>query len=223
MSEWWTYSPSDFLLFSARVYYRLFELHNQALWPAQILMLVLGLAILWLMLRPMRNGNRFVFAALGALWIWIAWSFFLERYGTINWASVYIAPLFALQGLAMIWFGAVRGRLAFAETPRSPELISSALFTFALVVYPLLAPLFGRSWTGAEIFGIAPDPTAAATLAVLANVRQTQIWLMVVPMLWCALTGEILHLLDASDFFVAPTLAFAAVAVVVSRRVSSRA
>ena len=28
MSEWWTYRPSDFLLFSARTYWRLFELHN---------------------------------------------------------------------------------------------------------------------------------------------------------------------------------------------------
>ena len=34
MSEWWSYSPSDFLLFSARTYYRLFEIHNAALWPA---------------------------------------------------------------------------------------------------------------------------------------------------------------------------------------------
>jgi hypothetical protein len=30
MSEWWTYTLSDFLLFSPRVYYRLFELHNRA-------------------------------------------------------------------------------------------------------------------------------------------------------------------------------------------------
>jgi len=36
MSEWWTYRPEDFLLFSPRVYWRLFELHNEALWPAQI-------------------------------------------------------------------------------------------------------------------------------------------------------------------------------------------
>ena len=33
MSEWWTYTLSDFLLFSPRTYYRLFELHHRALWP----------------------------------------------------------------------------------------------------------------------------------------------------------------------------------------------
>ena len=35
MPEWWTYSLSDFLMFSPRTYYRLFELHNAAIWPAQ--------------------------------------------------------------------------------------------------------------------------------------------------------------------------------------------
>ena len=36
MPEWWTYSPSDFLMFSARTYYRLVELHNRRLWPAHL-------------------------------------------------------------------------------------------------------------------------------------------------------------------------------------------
>ena len=31
--EWWSYASRDFLLFSPRVYWRMFELHNEALWP----------------------------------------------------------------------------------------------------------------------------------------------------------------------------------------------
>ena len=45
MSEWWTYTLSDFLLFSPRTYYRLFEIYNAAIWPAQIVALGLGLAM----------------------------------------------------------------------------------------------------------------------------------------------------------------------------------
>lgn len=33
--------------------------------------------------------------------------------------------------------------------------------------WPLLAPLSGRPWVQAEVIGLAPDPTATATLAVL--------------------------------------------------------
>ena len=51
MSEWWTYSLSSFLLFSARTYYRLFELYNLDVWPLQIVTLALGLVILVLVWR----------------------------------------------------------------------------------------------------------------------------------------------------------------------------
>ena len=67
MSEWWTYRFSDFVLFSPRVYYRLFELHNQALWPSQLLTVALGLAILFVLLRPARGRHRSVPMLLGAL------------------------------------------------------------------------------------------------------------------------------------------------------------
>jgi hypothetical protein len=36
MPEWWTYTLSDFLLFSPRAYYRLIERHNAAVWPWQL-------------------------------------------------------------------------------------------------------------------------------------------------------------------------------------------
>jgi hypothetical protein len=51
MSEWWTYRPEDFLLFSPRVYWRMFELHNTALWPLHVLALAAGLIIVLLVAR----------------------------------------------------------------------------------------------------------------------------------------------------------------------------
>ena len=57
---WWSYRPEDLLMFSTRVYARLFELHNQALWPAQLLALVLGAVALVLLLRPGSRGTRLV-------------------------------------------------------------------------------------------------------------------------------------------------------------------
>jgi len=46
MQEWWSYRPGDFLLFSPRTYWRLFQLANEALWPLQIPVLLIGDAIL---------------------------------------------------------------------------------------------------------------------------------------------------------------------------------
>jgi hypothetical protein len=84
MSEWWTYSLSDFLLFSPRTYYRLFELYNLAVWPWHVLAIVLGLAVLVLWLRRGAWQGRSVAVILAACWLFVAWAYLLARYDTIT-------------------------------------------------------------------------------------------------------------------------------------------
>lgn len=210
MSEWWTYTLSDFLLFSPRVYYRLFELHNRALWPAQFATIVLGFAILAAAIYPSRFRERAAFGVLGALWIWVAWSFFWERYASINWAAAYVTPAFALQGFALIAL-ALTGRIAFSPRQGLAWDAGALLLAVALVGYPFLAVgnnlSFARDgadiWRAAEVFGIAPDPTAVATLATLALANASARWLLfLVPAAWCLVTSATLWALDAPGFFV---------------------
>ena len=218
MSDWLTYAPQDFLLFSPRVYYRLIELHNEALWPLQVAALACGLLLLFLTLRGGAAASRVVFAILGALWMWIAWSFLWERYATINWVVAYAAPLFALQGLALIWCGAISERLRLAPVTGLVAGATAVLLATAVIGYPLIAPLMGRPWTAAETFGIFPEPTALATLAVLACVPRGGALLMIIPLLWCVLASEILWLLGSPDFFVSATVALIAVFLAIVRR-----
>jgi hypothetical protein len=214
MSEWWTYTLSDFLLFSPRVYYRMFELYNRSHWPVVVISLALGFVIFALLLRPTRTSHRVILAILGALWIWIAWAFFREHYAAINWASIYLAPLFGLQGVALLWTAAVIRQVEFAPNRKIPNAIALALFCFSLIGYPLLAPLMGRQWLAAEIFGLAPDPTALATLALLCLAGGSSRWtLMIVPLIWCVITGLTLWTMDAGDFFIPPAGALIALAI----------
>ena len=115
MSDWWTYGPSDLLLFSPRVYYRLFELHNQALWPAQIIALGLGVTLFLLVLRPSAARSRVVAATMGLLWVWVGWVFVWQRYTTINWIAAYAVPLFMLQGALLLAAAAARNGLDFEK------------------------------------------------------------------------------------------------------------
>ena len=75
MSEWWTYSLEDFLLFSPRVYWRMFELHNEAVWPLHVVALLLGSAILVWVVRPRPWSDRAIPVILGAAWMWVGWAF----------------------------------------------------------------------------------------------------------------------------------------------------
>jgi hypothetical protein len=193
MSEWWAYSLSDFLLFSPRTYYRLIERHNAAVWPGHVLTLALGFGIVGLLIRPTRWQGRVISAIVAVLWAWVAWEFLGTRYVTINWAAIYFAWLFAIEVLLLLWIGLVRNRLSFRLSGDAAGLIGLGLFVTSVAFYPMVAPVLGRGWRHAEVFGVAPDPTVIGTLGLLLLVEGYSRWgLLAVPVLWCAVSGATL-------------------------------
>lgn len=205
MSEWWTYRPEDFLLFSPRVYFRLFELHNEALWPGQFAALALLAVLVWLAAARPANHVTFIAALLGFIWVFVGRAFVLQRYATINWAAEHMAQLFSVEMLLLFLaagFGGLRGGPAGIGAVAGWFLIALA------TAQPLLAPLSGRGWASAEVFAIAPDPTAIATLGLLLTLRGPMTWVLVpIPLLWCAVSALTLWTMGEPAFW----LPFAAV------------
>ena len=207
MSEWWTYTLSDFLLFSPRTYFRLLELYNRDIWPLQILALALGGELLVSWRRDRERHGRYIAAILAACWIWVAWAFHLERYATINWAATYFAAAFAIEALLLAWTGIMRGGLP--SRPEAPWFARAgvAILVFALVVQPAIGYLAGRHWVQAEYFGVAPDPTVTATLGVLLiTANRTPWWLLVIPLSWCAISGAVQWTMGSPDALVMPII-----------------
>lgn len=204
MSEWWTYRPADLLMFSPETYYRLFELYNADVWPAQILALGAGIAILVLMARGPRWRSHAVAALLAAAWLAVAWAYFLERYASINLAAPYLAWGFAAQAVLITLSGVLLRRLAFNDPKPLAAKAGAALFLFALLVQPLIGPLIGREWSGVELFGLAPDPTVLATLGVLVAADPVRWELFVLPVLWCAVTGATLWTMGSPEALLMP-------------------
>src|SRR6266545_3671958 len=134
MSEWWTYTLSDFLLFSPRTYYRLFELYNAAIWPAQVAAVGLGLAIPALLSRAAAVRGRLIAAILAACWLWVAIAFHANRYATINWAAVYFAWGFGFEAVLLIWTGIVRGGFVFERPIDRTGRAGLWIFLFALAL-----------------------------------------------------------------------------------------
>jgi hypothetical protein len=222
MSEWWTYSLSDFLLFSPRTYYRLFELYNAAMWPLQILALALGVALLGLLLRDTAWRGRAIAAILAACWLWVAWAYLWQRYDTINWAASYFAVGFAIEALLLIWTGIVRDRLGFLSGAGPVGAAGLCIFVFALVGYPLIGPLNERPWRQAEIFGLAPDPTAIATLGVLVAAHRPRWSLLIIPLIWCAISAATLWTMQSPNALVVTTTAALALELGIWRSILRR-
>jgi Family of unknown function (DUF6064) len=213
MPEWWSYSLSDFLLFSPRTYYRLIERHNLALWPAHLVGISVGLTLAVLVRRPSPPRSRAIMGTLAVLWAWVGWAFVARRYASINWAAVHLAWLFAAEALLLGWLAVRAAGVRFAWTRWPRGVIGGALAATSAMVYPLLAPALGRGWSHAEVFGIAPDPTALGTLGLLLLVEAplvTRIALLGIPALWCLVSGATLWAMGSPEtwiMLVAPAIA----------------
>ncbi|HYD71152.1 DUF6064 family protein [Azospirillum sp.] len=216
MSEWWTYALSDFLLFSPRTYYRLFELYNAAVWPGQVPALALGGALAALPVLRVSWGGRMAAAILAVCWLWVAWGYLYTRYATINWAAEYMAMAFVGQALLLVAIGVLGGRLRFGQRPW----VGIAFVLFAVAVQPLIGPLAGRTWAQVELFALAPDPTAVATLGVLLAAQRVRWELFVLPLAWCAVGGATLWTMEAPDAWVLPAAGGLALTVALARAVT---
>ncbi|WP_020654019.1 DUF6064 family protein [Massilia niastensis] len=217
MSEWWTYTLADLLMFSARTYYRLFELYNRDIWPAHVLADAAGMLVIGCIVRAGALAYRIAYSLLAVSWGWIAWAYHWERYADINIAAPYFAAGFSLQALMLGWL-ALQPNEVPAE--RAPARLAAGIVGLSVIGYPLLALREGRGWVQAEIFGIAPDPTVAATLGVLLVSRGHWVtWS--IPIAWCAVNGATLMELQVDHAWLLPALAVVTVAVgLFSRRVT---
>jgi hypothetical protein len=187
VSEWWTYRPSDFLMFSPRVHARMIEAVNSAAWPLQWLGVAAALGLLVLLLRRDGWGARAGLGMLAVAWGSVALFFHARHFATINTAAPVFAWAFGLQALLLLALAAWPRGVAWADAHTPRRALALALAA-AATLYPLLAPLRGRPWAQAEVFGLLPDPTVLATLALLLGLRPPapiKLLAWTVPLLWC--------------------------------------
>lgn len=221
MSEWWTYRLSDFLMFAPHTYYRLHELHNLSLWPAQLGALLAAPALVHAVWRAQLR-RAFVLLAVGAAAV--ASGFMLQHLATIHWAGPGWAMAFAAQAVCL-------AALAVA-TPREPPRVAggvpqgAALLLGFASVAALIEPMaLDRDWRQAAVLGLAPDPTALAMLAALAvgwPLGRAGRWLhalaWTVPLAWCLFSAATLWTMGAPGAVARVVLPACALVLVLQRR-----
>lgn len=199
MSEWWTYRPSDFLLFAPRTYYRLMESYNAELWPAQVVAVAAALLLVVVAWRRSVHGGRLVALGLALAWAFIGWRFHWHHYASINWAAFHFAVAFGVQA-ALLVASAFRDGLRYdvpAATAR--RYAGLALVIIALAVQPLAALMLGRPTGQLEAPVLFPDPTALLTLGLLLVAGRAHWSLFPVPVLWCLVSAATLWTMNAAD------------------------
>jgi hypothetical protein len=199
MNAWLSYSLADFMMVSKETYFRLFEIHNRALWPAQLGVPASAIAVVALAVPGGSWRGRTIAAIFAGLWLFCAWSYHLERYAQVHLAAPLFAAAFGLQTLLLLWLGAVRGRVAVSAHRGWAAPMGWLGLAVAFVGYPLLAPLSGRPWLQAELVGLAPDPTVAATFALMLLATRPPWVLLAIPCAWTAVSASTLWTLGVHE------------------------
>ena len=216
MDEWWTYGIADLVLFTPETYFRLFELYHRDRWPVQLACLAMAVAIMLCLWLKSTWGGRVIALLLAASWAWAGWAFLHLRFAPIHWVADWYAVAFFLQALLLFIYGISRRGMKF-ETGNSVRAgIGVFVLLGALLAMPATAYLTGRDWMQAELFAMTPDATALATLGLLLLTKdRVAVWLVVIPVAWCIVTGATLWALEAPEALILPAGAMLTIALMV--------
>ena len=184
------------LPFTVEQFFGVFRMYNSAVWPAQVLLLLLAaLALIFIALRRPWSGVA-VSAILAVLWIWLGAAYHLAFFARINPVAYGFGALSIVGGLMFAWHGVIRRRLEFSFAKNLRAGIGIALLAFALLAYPIWATLAGHGYPELPTFGL-PCPTTIFTIGVLALASGTSLRaVFTVPILWSLVGSQAAFLLD---------------------------
>ena len=185
---------SDFLMFSPQNYLRLMANYNQAIWPWQIIMFLLGALNLFAITYDVKHKDQLINLSLFVCWVWVGIFFHHRYFSVINWAAQLFVLLFVLQALVFLIFGVLLNKIRYRlslDTDKAAITQSTglAIFIFSLVFYPPLTAYIQGDWARASYFGVAADPTCTATLGLLLMSKFSGRWYdFILPFLWCLIS-----------------------------------
>jgi hypothetical protein len=173
--------------FTREQFLGVFQNYNLSVWPAQVILVLLGLTAIYFAVDRRKASNRIIAGVLCFLWLWmgVVYHFFFFR--VINPAATVFAALFVVQGIVFAFSGLFRNSLSFGMRGDGYGLTGGAFLLYALVIYPILGYLQGHGYPQSPTFGL-PCPTTIFTFALLLwTDKRVPIYVLVVPFLWSLL------------------------------------
>jgi Family of unknown function (DUF6064) len=182
--------------FSVEAFYGVFTAYNNAVWPMQLPLLLIGIIGVVLLFAQRRWADVGISIILAILWGWQAVVYHLMFFAAINPLAYGFAALFMFGAAMFFWQGVVRRKLNFKPLRGWRQVAGACLIIFALVGYPLWTYLAGHRYPGFPTFGL-PCPTTIFTLGVLAFlVKPYPRSVFVVPIIWCLIGSQAAFVFD---------------------------
>lgn len=175
------------LPFTQAQFLEVFAAYNEAVWPLQILLNAVAVAMVIVAIRSPERAGRLVCIGLALLWSWLAVGYHLPFFWPINPAAPFFAGISLAAAGSFLWLGVFRPSLQFHVGMDARKSIGLVVIVFALAGYPLIGKATGLSYPAIPTFGL-PCPTTLFTFGILLMAaRPLPRWLLVAPMAWAAI------------------------------------
>lgn len=175
--------------FTPEQFFGIFEKYNLAVFPAQILILIIGAACLLLIHSSKPYKDKLIVGFLGLLWLWIGIVYHLSFFTEINKAAYVFGGLFIIQGVLFLAYTFIGNRFTFTFNGCISHYIGYFFIIFGLIIYPVIGYLINKSAVHTISLGL-PCPSTIFTfgLLILAGSKMPR-YLLIIPSLW-AIVGS---------------------------------
>ena len=168
------------LPFTREQFFSIFENYNTAVFPMQILLSLIGCAIIMLIFK---RQSKFAGYLLGCVWIWTGIAYHIMFFSRINKAAFIFGTTFIVQGILFIIL-AYRNQFLFVYRKDTVTRISSFFILFGLILYPIVGYILEQSPVLVISFGL-PCPTTIFTCGLLGlHAGKIKIRYLIIPLVW---------------------------------------
>ena len=175
------------LPFTVEQFFDTLARYNLSVWPMQIILTMLAIAVIILLFRARQYNSRLIAAILSFFWVWMAIAYHFTFFTAINSAAWFFGGFFLVGALWFAWIGVLKTKLQFSLHGGIRAWLGGFLIVFSLIIYPLIGFLFGHRYPATPTFGL-PCPTTIFTLGILLfAVVPFPRSVFIVPVLWSAI------------------------------------
>ena len=168
-------------------FFSVFEKYNHAIFPVQIILFILCILAFIAIGTKIRHKDTFVTVILGVLWLWMGIGYHFAFLSGISNVAYGFGLLFILQGLFLLWEGALLYNLKFEFKHSIQSYFGYFFILYGLIIYPLVGYLIEPNLSRTIAIGL-PCPTIILTFGfMLLCDKKFSKYLLIIPSLWAVI------------------------------------
>lgn len=169
--------------FTIQQFFEVFEKYNASVFPAQFIILLLGIFTLYLLHSKGPKNNKIIGFILASFWFWMGIVYHITFFTSINKVAYFFGGIFIIQG-AIILLNAINNNFRFSFQSSFKGYLAYFFILFGVIVYPAIGYAMEGNFTETISLGL-PCPTTIFTFGLfMLSKEKFPRYLLIIPSVW---------------------------------------